>query len=226
MAIDYDWDSIKQEYITTKISYRAISKKCGVSFNTLKGRAIRENWLEKRKEFAGIVVEKTYNKLATKMSSKLANAFEKELLAADLINDLILETLQQDSQQFKKHLVQRKEKTVKGFSQKEKQWVEEKLFTVIDSKRLKDLADTLSTATGLKRLLQGVLSETERQKMLLERERLDLDKKKSNLYDSEEEDVTGIVILPEVNMSLTDNAIIEEEKTIDTGYNPTGGDPA
>ena len=43
-----DWDKIKNEYITTNISQRAISQKYGVSFNTLKERAAKEQWAQQR----------------------------------------------------------------------------------------------------------------------------------------------------------------------------------
>ncbi len=44
-----NWTKIRYEYITTSASYRDLSKKYGVSFNTLSKRAKREGWADRRK---------------------------------------------------------------------------------------------------------------------------------------------------------------------------------
>lgn len=45
-----DWNKLKAEYIAGGISYRELAKKHGVSFNTLKTIAIRENWTDLRQQ--------------------------------------------------------------------------------------------------------------------------------------------------------------------------------
>lgn len=45
------WVTIKKEYIQGDIGYRPLAEKHKVSFNTLKGRASRENWYEEREKY-------------------------------------------------------------------------------------------------------------------------------------------------------------------------------
>ena len=45
-----DWNKLKAEYIAGGISYRKLAEKHGVSFNTLKTIAIRENWTDLRQQ--------------------------------------------------------------------------------------------------------------------------------------------------------------------------------
>lgn len=45
-----DWNKLKAEYIAGGTSYRKLAKEHGVSFNTLKTIAIRENWTDLRQQ--------------------------------------------------------------------------------------------------------------------------------------------------------------------------------
>lgn len=45
-----DWIKIKNEYVTSNISYKAIAEKYSVNRSTLEKRAVRECWTEQRKE--------------------------------------------------------------------------------------------------------------------------------------------------------------------------------
>ena len=45
------WATIKKEYIQGDIGYRPLAEKHRVSFNTLKGRASRENWFDEREKY-------------------------------------------------------------------------------------------------------------------------------------------------------------------------------
>ena len=45
-----DWKKIKAEYIAGGISYRKLAEKNGVSFNTLKTIAIKEEWTKLRQQ--------------------------------------------------------------------------------------------------------------------------------------------------------------------------------
>jgi uncharacterized membrane protein YhiD involved in acid resistance len=45
-----DWKRIKAEYIAGNTSYRKLAEKHGVSFNTLKDRAVAEQWYKLRQQ--------------------------------------------------------------------------------------------------------------------------------------------------------------------------------
>ncbi len=61
-----DWSTIKSEYISSNISQRSIAEKYGVSYNTLKSRAVRESWAKEK--------EKVYRKITAKTSKKIQKA--------------------------------------------------------------------------------------------------------------------------------------------------------
>ena len=64
-----------------------------------------------------------------------------------------------------------------GFSEK---WdVDEREFYVVDTKRLRDLAAALKISKELQRLLQGLVDPGTEKKLAVERERLELEKKKT-----------------------------------------------
>lgn len=63
-----DWKKIKNEYIHSSISTRALAEKYGVSYNTLKDRANLEKWASARKEHHSKTTAKTQQKTTEKIS--------------------------------------------------------------------------------------------------------------------------------------------------------------
>ena len=76
MAVD--WLAIKTEYINGGISYRKLAEKYGVSFNTLKERAIAEEWTKLKAEQHHKTTTKTQQKTAEKISDALSDAAADE----------------------------------------------------------------------------------------------------------------------------------------------------
>ena len=198
----HDWERIKAEYITDlQASYRKLCTKYGVPFSTLRDRAKRENWVAERKKTQNKIVRQAAQKIVSRQAKRIAQELDPALEAAAKINQLVLDILN-DDKQFRRHLVQRREK---GFEvaedgsaiQTERWWVEEQEFDVIDTRRLRDLAQALKISKELMRLLQGLLDPADEKRLQLEKERLELEKTKAGVGDGEDDD-TGIVILPEV----------------------------
>ena len=48
-----DWKAVAEEYITGEISMRSLAVKYAVPRSTLRSRAYREGWIEKREAFHG-----------------------------------------------------------------------------------------------------------------------------------------------------------------------------
>jgi len=189
----HDWERIKAEYITDpQASYRKLCTKYDVPFSTLRDRAARENWVAERKKTQNKIVRQAAQKIVSQQAKRIAQELDPALEAAAKINQLVLDTLK-DEKQFKRHLIQRKEKFDSGT---ERWWVEEQEFDVIDTRRLRDLAQALKISKELMRLLQGLLDPEAEKKLEIERERLELEKTKAGVGDGEDD--TGIVILPEV----------------------------
>jgi len=172
-----DWIKIKTEYETTPISTRKLAEKYKVSVSTLQRRCRLEKWTKNKKDFVADVNAKVRQKLAAKKANIIEQELDPALEAASLINKLILDTLK-DEKQFKRHLIQMKEKEIIGGSGTEKWWVEEQEFDVVDTKRLRDLAQALKISKELQRLLQGILEPEAEKKLEIEKDRLELEKKK------------------------------------------------
>lgn len=73
-----NWAKIRNEYINGNISYRKLAEKHGISFNTLKDRAVADKWFEKKKEQHNKIEIKTQQKTAEKIAEKQSD------LAADI----------------------------------------------------------------------------------------------------------------------------------------------
>lgn len=190
-----DWERIKAEYITDlQASYRKLCTKYGVPFSTLRDRAKRENWVAERKKTQNKIVRQAAQKIVSQQAKRIAQELDPALEAAAKINQLVLDTLK-DDKQFRRHLVQRREK--EAITGTEKWWVEEQEFDVVDTKRLRDLAQALKISKELQRLLEGIVDPATEKKLAIEQERLELEKTRAGISDGED-DETGIVILPEV----------------------------
>ena len=77
-----DWNELKAEYIAGGTSYRKLAEKYGVSFNTLSGIAIREEWAKLKKQ--------AQNKSTTKMVNSIANDISKNAVKINDVADKLL----------------------------------------------------------------------------------------------------------------------------------------
>lgn len=97
-----DWNKLKAEYIAGGISYRKLAEKHGVSFNTLKTIAIRENWTDLRQQadnntttriVESVIEENTKHtegiyEVADKLLDKISEMMEQEGLTTQSIKHL------------------------------------------------------------------------------------------------------------------------------------------
>lgn len=174
----YDWQKLKTEYVTTRLSLKELAEKHGIRYRTVADRSRKEGWVEARKEYLDEVTQRAVSKAATKQS----NALAKELAAANTISNLIISALG-DPYQFQRHLVQMREKVGKD----ENWWVEEKVFDKFDMKSLKDAAQALKLVEEMKRSMDNILTmeqknreEREKRKLGIEERRLELEEKKAD----------------------------------------------
>lgn len=80
-----DWIAIRTEYETTNTSYRKISAKYGVSFNTLQDRAKREEWVKCKKKTRDKIIIKSRQKTVEKISTLEASRNVRHLQVWDKI---------------------------------------------------------------------------------------------------------------------------------------------
>lgn len=66
-----DWNAIKTEYITDESSsYRKLAKKYGISHNVIGAKAVKEGWVEQKKQFQDKTLSKTLSAISTKQSQR------------------------------------------------------------------------------------------------------------------------------------------------------------
>jgi uncharacterized protein YjcR len=80
-----DWNKIKAEYIAGGTSYRKLAEKYGVSFNTLSGVAIREEWAKLKKQ--------AQNKSTTKMVNTIAKDISQNAVKINDVADKLLDKI-------------------------------------------------------------------------------------------------------------------------------------
>lgn len=68
--VTLNWTKIRNEYINGNISYRKLAEKHGIVFQTLRDRAIREKWFDKRKKQRDKISLKTEQKTAEKIAEQ------------------------------------------------------------------------------------------------------------------------------------------------------------
>ncbi len=84
-----EWQKIKAEYISGNTSYRKLADKHGVSFNTLKDRAVAEQWYKLRQHNHN----KTTKKIIDAVSEKSAKIDDKYFRLVDKLLDKAEETI-------------------------------------------------------------------------------------------------------------------------------------
>lgn len=91
-----DWKRIRAEYIAGDTSYRKLAEKYGVSFNTLKTRAIEEQWYKQRQQKEHRTATKIVESLSDKEVKTVIGIMDvaDQLLAkiSELINTVPVES--------------------------------------------------------------------------------------------------------------------------------------
>lgn len=102
-----DWIKIRNDYINGDLSYRKLAEKHGVSFNTLKDRAVKENWYKEKKKQH----EKIRIKTQQKTANKKANAEVDRLTRLLNVSDKLLTKAEQAIAELDLYFITNKEKT-------------------------------------------------------------------------------------------------------------------
>lgn len=99
-----DWDKIKAEYLQGGTSYRKLADKHGVSYSTLRDRAVKEEWTKLRDDVR--------NKAGTKAVQKIVSQRAKDIEALDRTRSLLIAHLEKSVSKFPDIPGNRMEQTV------------------------------------------------------------------------------------------------------------------
>ena len=83
MAKNIDWIAIKNEYISTNVSYRDLAEKYNISKNQISNKAQEEKWQELRKKQRDKIGTKLGQKTADKIVKAEVDRIENVLKTAD-----------------------------------------------------------------------------------------------------------------------------------------------
>ena len=161
---EINWEEIKVEYITTNISQRKLADKYDIPLSNITRRSINEKWVEQREQYKSKVTSKTLDKSVNREANRLARLMDTTSKAIDVAAKAF-----EDQQQFNRYIVEKKERyafptnsaeydeepptdaTGLAALVSERQWVEEQIFSKVDTKALKDMTAVLKDLTGLMR---------------------------------------------------------------------------
>lgn len=166
------WEKIKADYVTDPgLSLKKVAEKYGVPLRTVAQHSKAENWFATKQEHQ----EQYCNELAAKLHQKKADTLEQELMAALNFSDRLLKVLEDDPEQFNRHLIVTTVSDAEGLTTT----TDEKTFDKLDMRAMKDAVSVLKTIEELKRSILGIQTIDNLQKHQLERDRFEFEKQKS-----------------------------------------------
>ncbi len=146
MAADADWDALKVEYVTGKMSYRSLAQAHGVPLSTLERRARGEKWADERRKYAGTVTKGAIKRAGKREINRLA-----KLQAAGTRMSTELERLMRDAnRQLYTHV-----------SEKDGELTENKLH-VVDEKKLLSISRSIDVMARAMRSLYDIQTQAEK----------------------------------------------------------------
>ena len=176
-----NWTKIKTEYITGNISQRNLAEKHGVSSSTLCKIAQAEKWTAAREKHRQKIVEKAIQKTADEQAERIKDQL---LTAAAMVG--VMDKALKDPQQFNRYIVS--EGLGEGVSE-----TVEKIFSKTDFRALKDAAAALQNVVKVQKDILAMDRIVDQK----ERERLEIERSKTNVIDDDDSE-TGVVMLAPV----------------------------
>lgn len=184
-----DWEAIKTEYITTDTSQSKLAKKYGVPRSTICKWCAREGWVEQRERYRAGVVQKTIDRRAHEDVKHL----EKLMGAAERITEIAVDALQKEQALYTIPVDRDEEYSAPidsksgdvwtedstGVPVMRRRWNEDRVSDAVNTRALKDLASVVKEMTSLIRDFYDIPTAAQREQRDINRERLELDKKRA-----------------------------------------------
>ena len=171
---DIDWKQLELEYVTTVKSYREIAEEFEAPFSSVCIYGRDHHWTDKRKKYHENVIKKAIDKSENQAAGKLAKLISASDKAADVIEKAL-----SDDNQFRRYIVtERNEDGAESTA--------EYIFDKTDTKALRDIVACLKDLTGIMRNLNNIPTVAEEQAMAIQRERMEIDRKKAEAGDAKD----------------------------------------
>ena len=189
---NYDWESIKQDYVTDpQSSIRKISDKYGIRAKTVANKSKADNWFATKKQYQKRVATKALTKAATKDANRMARLLD----VTDKLTEQIEKVLADPEQlyrQFVPETVSENGTTISTFVDKKSE--------KFDSKAAKDMLQSLKMIEELNRSLKSIQKaealhrqNIENERLKLERERFEFEKSKYNDSQTVDNDIKVVI---------------------------------
>lgn len=197
----HDWGKIETDYMVNDLSYRQIAEKYGISESTVARHGKKNDWPEKRQQFASKVHTRALQKIASRRAGKEARALSK---VEELLEKLLgqLGGALEDDKQLYRHIITT---STKG----QKQVVLKKM----DTKAARDMAATMQTLTDTLRTIGGLMTAREEFAVEIEAAKLELEREKI-AKGAEDDGESGVVILGGLDYGPVQEVVLggEEEQ--------------
>lgn len=197
MASSTNWDKIRVEYISGEVPLRHLAKKYKLAPSVVSKHSKEEGWVMQRAQHRAEVGASARARIAEEAAAEQVRLFESARTAVNKMIELA-NKLAEDPTAFNKHIVTK--------SADRERWQEAEVLPVFNGRNFSDVAKGLSAITGIARLLDGAVDAATREKLDLEKERLELDRRKAGMSDDLEQE-SGIALLPAVDESLLADAL-------------------
>lgn len=179
-----DWIKIKAEYITTDKGLRQLAEKYNIAMSLICRRSKQEKWVQERKKHKNRVVKDVVRKVQKSQANELAKKMKTVIGLRSVIDKALT-----DVNQFSRWIIS--EGLGGGATA-----TTEQVFYKIDMKSIRDAAYALKVLQEIEDRVKGTIDAKDLkqidialQKLELDRERLELEKKKSS-QAAAEKDVT------------------------------------
>ena len=173
MARVIDWNRLKVAYVTGNMSYKELAKKHRLQATAVSRKGKEEQWPRLRKEYR----QKAADKAIENEVDNEAERLSKLIKAEDAMEDVVVK-LFSDAQQFYRHIV------IDGQGHSE-----ERIFDKVDTRAIRDLTGALKDLTFIRRNLQNLPTQAEKEAQRIAAERLKMDHKKAEAEDNADKNI-------------------------------------
>lgn len=203
MTDKFDWNKLKIEYVTTKITYLELSEKYNVPMRTIRDVGGKEHWVAERRKYK----QRIYKKALTKQSEKDAQGLSKVITAVENAVMLLADSLA-NKDQFYTYITEKTEQYSDGVTSTDesgqnvnvvmRKHSEERRFSKLDTRSLREATTALKELTIMLRDFYDIPTAAQQEQRMLALERLELEKQKLKaVMPDDDEEQTGVILIPE-----------------------------